>query len=37
MEGLWILGMVERTKERKIHLVAVENRTAEILIYILSK
>ena len=28
VEGVWIFGMVERTKERRIHLIAVEDRTA---------
>ena len=28
---MWIFGMVERSTERKIHLVAVENRTANTL------
>ena len=31
VEGVWILGGVERTPERKAFLVQVENRTAELL------
>ncbi|MCA9750254.1 MAG: hypothetical protein KC414_14185, partial [Romboutsia sp.] len=31
VEGVWIFGMVERTEERRIVLIAAENRTAETL------
>lgn len=32
VEGVWIFGMVERSEQRKIHLVAVDNRKAETLL-----
>lgn len=37
VKGAWIFGMVERTNERKIRLMAVEDRKAETLDGILRK
>jgi transposase-like protein len=31
VEGVWVLGMVERTQERRIKLIAVDNRNSETL------
>ena len=31
VEGVWIFGMVERSRERKIHLMPIEDRKAETL------
>jgi ssDNA-binding Zn-finger/Zn-ribbon topoisomerase 1 len=37
VEGVWILGGVERTEERRIFLVAVPDRTKETLVNILER
>ena len=31
VEGVWVLGMVERTQESRIKLIAVDNRNSETL------
>lgn len=37
VEGVWVFGMVERSPERKIRLLAVEDREAELLDRIMSQ
>jgi transposase-like protein len=37
VEGVWVIGGVERTPERKVFLAQVENRTAETIGDIISK
>ncbi|KCZ77487.1 hypothetical protein H311_01499 [Anncaliia algerae PRA109] len=37
VEGVWVLGMVERTPSRKILLIPVPNRNAETLINIIKR
>lgn len=37
VEGVWIVGGVERTRERKSFLVQVKDRKADILTYIITK
>ena len=37
VDGVWVLGMVERTSERRMILIAVDNRTKETLTENVSK
>ena len=37
MEGVWVVGGVERTPERKVFLVSVPDRKADILTHIITR